>query len=406
MSTIAVIGGGAAGMIASVIAAEQGNKVVLFEKNKKLGKKIYITGKGRCNVTNDCSFDEFMQKVVTNAKFLNSSVRSFTPQDLMEFLETNGLTLKVERGNRVFPMSDKASDVTAVFSKRLKNLGVEIRLNEKIEEVLLENSKVSGVKTEKSVFECDKVIVCTGGKSYPSTGSTGDGYVFAEKLGHTVVQPVPALVGINLKGEDFKSAQGLSLKNVSVCVYRGEKEICSGFGEMLFTHFGISGPTVLSVSSRICRENFSNLKIVIDLKPALTVEQLDARILRDFKENANKNFINALSLLVPKSLFDLIITRTGISPNKKINSIKAEERKKLINVLKNLEFKIASLRPFEEAIVTSGGVNVKEIDPKTMQSKIVSGLFFAGEVLDVDAETGGFNLQTAFSTGYAAGKSV
>ena len=403
MGRVAVIGGGASGMIAAIRASEN-NEVVLFEKNEKLGKKIYITGKGRCNVTNDCEKEEFLHSVVSNPKFLMSALNNFTPQDLMDFLEMNGLTLKVERGNRVFPLSDKASDVTAVFAKKMKECGVDVRLNEKVDEISVLDGSVNGVKTEKGFIPFDKVIVCTGGKSYPSTGSTGDGYRFAEKAGHTVVTPVPSLVGLNLKGDDFKSCQGLSLKNVELSVFRGEKKIFSDFGEMLFTHFGISGPIVLSSSCVLCRERLSDIKVVIDLKPALTKEKLDERLLRDFEANSNKNFINVLPSLVPKSLFDLIIQRTRISANRKINGITAQERERLVSVLKGLTFSVASLRPFEEAIVTSGGVSVKEVNPKTMESKLVKGLYFAGEVLDVDAFTGGFNLQIAFSTGVAAGE--
>lgn len=403
MGRVAVIGGGASGMIAAIRASEN-NEVVLFEKNEKLGKKIYITGKGRCNVTNDCEKEEFLHSVVSNPKFLMSALNNFTPQDLMDFLETNGLTLKVERGNRVFPLSDKASDVTAVFAKKMKECGVDVRLNEKVDEISVLDGSVNGVKTEKEFIPFDKVIVCTGGRSYPSTGSTGDGYKFAAKAGHTVVTPVPSLVGLNLKGDDFKSCQGLSLKNVELSVFRGEKKIFSDFGEMLFTHFGISGPIVLSSSCVLCRENLSNIKIAIDLKPALTKEKLDERLLRDFEANSNKNFINVLPSLVPKSLNELIIRRTGISANRKINGITSAERDRIVSALKELTFSVASLRPFEEAIVTSGGVSVKEINPKTMESKLIKGLYFAGEVLDVDAFTGGFNLQIAFSTGVAAGE--
>lgn len=403
MGRVAVIGGGASGMIAAIKASDN-NEVVLFEKNEKLGKKIYITGKGRCNVTNDCEREEFFQNVVNNPKFLMSAVNNFTPQDLMDFLETNGLTLKVERGNRVFPLSDKASDVTAVFAKKMKEAGVTVRLNENVTEIVVSDGAVTGIKTEKEFIPFDKVIVCTGGKSYPSTGSTGDGYMFAKKAGHTIVKPVPSLVGINLKGEDFKSCQGLSLKNVSLTVLKGDKKLFSDFGEMLFTHFGISGPIVLSASCVLCREQLDNVKVVIDLKPALSEEKLDERLLREFAENNNKNFINVLSSLVPKSLNDLIILRTGISANRKINGITAKERAKITTTLKGLTFSVASLRPFEEAIITSGGVSVKEVNPKTMESKIVKGLFFAGEVLDVDAFTGGFNLQIAFSTGFSAGE--
>lgn len=402
MSRVAVIGGGAAGMMAAC-AASKNNEVYLFEKNDKLGKKIYITGKGRCNVTNDCSVEDFFKNIATNQKFLISALYGFTPADLMEFIESNGVQLKIERGNRVFPASDKASDITKSFEKYLAKNGVNILLNTTIEAILTDKDRAIGVKTVDRELFFDKIIVCTGGVSYPTTGSTGDGYRFAKTLGHTIIEPKPALTGINLKGDGFKDLQGLSLKNVVLNVFNGSKKIYSEFGEMLFTHFGVSGPIVLSASSIINKLPLENLKLSIDLKPALSDEELDLRILKDFNEYKNKDFRNSLNDLLPKALISIVIERSGIPPLKKVNEITVKERKNLLSVLKSLSFDVHSLRPIEEGIITSGGVNVKEVNPKTMESKIVKGLYFAGEVLDVDAFTGGFNLQIAFSTGFAAG---
>ena len=399
---VAVIGGGAAGLMAAY-AASHGNRVTLFEKNEKLGKKIYITGKGRCNVTNDCSFDEFMKNVVSNPKFMISALRSFAPSDLMELISSNGVPLKTERGNRVFPYSDKASDITACFEKLLRRNGVEILLNTEVRGLLFDEGRVLGLKTVDRELFFDKIIVCTGGVSYPLTGSTGDGYRFAESAGHTVIKPVPALVGINLTGNDFAELQGLTLKNVKINVFNGEKKVYSDFGEMLFTHFGVSGPVILSASSYINRYDVKGMKLYVDLKPALEPDALDARLLRDFAENKNRNFSHALFDLLPRALVPVVIGRTGINPVKKVNEISVKERKTLLNVLKNLDFEIDSLRPVSEGIITAGGVSVKEINPKTMESKLAKGLYFAGEVIDVDALTGGFNLHVAFATGRAAG---
>ena len=405
MSTVVVIGGGAAGLMAAY-AASFNNKVILLEKNEKLGKKIYITGKGRCNVTNDCSVEEFIKNVVTNPKFMMSSVNAFSPSDMMELLSSNGVMLKTERGNRVFPVSDKASDITKCLEKLILSSGVDVRLNTEVVSLLIDNGSIIGVKTVDTEILCDKIIVCTGGVSYPVTGSTGDGYRFAKQVGHTVVTPIAALTGLNLKGDEYLRLQGLSLKNVKVSVFRGEKRIYSDFGEMLFTHFGVSGPTVLSASSVVNKECFDELRLSIDLKPALSEEELDERILRDFSAYKNKDFRNALNDLLPKALIPVIIERSGVNPLKKVNEINAKERRNLLICLKNLSYEISSLRPVEEGIVTCGGVSVKEINPKTMESKKISGLYFAGEVIDVDAFTGGFNLQIAFSTGYAAGNAV
>ena len=407
MSRIGIVGGGASGLMAAYAAATFGdNEVFLFEKNEKLGKKIYITGKGRCNVTNNCDSQEFFSNVVSNPKFLLSAINNFAPADLMELLEDSGLRLKTERGNRVYPASDKASDVTKYLEKIIKEKGVRIMLNSEVSEILHNDGSVCGLKCNGEEISLDKVIICTGGASYPATGSTGDGYRFAVDVGHTITPIKPALVGIRFKGNEFADLQGLSLKNVRATVFEGNKRIFSDFGEMLFTHFGVSGPIILTASSMINRRDANSLTLSVDLKPALSEEVLDARILRDFSEQKNKDISNALFGLLPRSLVGLVIKRSMIDPYKKVNEITVKERKALVAVLKGLNFEIEGLRPIEEGIVTSGGVCVKEIDPKTMESKIIKGLYFAGEVLDVDALTGGFNLQIAFSTGYAAGRSV
>ena len=401
---IVVVGGGAAGMFASYVAASLGKQVTLFEKNEKLGKKVYITGKGRCNLTNNVFCNEFFNNVVSNPKFLFSCVNSFSPQDLMSFFTDNGLQLKTERGNRVFPYSDKASDVTKTLEKVLNKYGVGINLGTEVTEILTENNSVVAIrlKTGERV-DCDSVIVCTGGVSYPLTGSTGDGYRFAKNLGHEIVETEPGLVGIELKGAEFLQLQGLSLKNVKLTAYIDGKEIFSDFGEMMFTHFGISGPIVLTCSSKINRQKLEKIQIAIDLKPALDVDTLDKRLLREFKDNNTKTISNVMRSLLPKSLIDLVLVRSKIYSDKKCCEITSIERTSIISVLKNLVFECKKLRPIDEAIITAGGVSVKQINPKTMQSKIIDGLYFAGEVLDVDALTGGFNLQIAFSTAYAAG---
>ena len=405
MKTV-VIGGGASGLIASYFASAKGNQVVLIEKNEKLGKKLYITGKGRCNVTNNVGVAEFLQNVNTNHKFLHSSINAFPPSSVIDFFENNGLKLKTERGNRVFPLSDKSSDVIKCLEKALINNNVDIRLNTTVTSIKINNDEVCGVTTDKGVIDCDNVIVCTGGVSYPLTGSTGDGYKFAKQLNHNIIAPKPALVGIELVGEDYKDLQGLSLKNVSFSIKRGEKVIYNDFGEMLFTHFGVSGPVVLSSSCIINKLNLSDLKVVIDLKPALDESTLDNRLIREFTENNKKSLINVMPALLPKSLIPLVLRRASVSKNKCCFEITKEERQRLIVSLKNLTFNFKKLRPIEEAIITSGGVDVLQVNPKTMESKLVKGLFFAGEVLDVDAFTGGFNLQIAFSTGFVAGKNA
>ncbi len=403
MHRVVIIGGGASGMMAAYSSAISNNKVILIEKNEKLGKKIYITGKGRCNLT--CSLDknDFFSNVVTNPKFLFSAINTFSSHDLINFFEENGLPLKEERGNRIFPRSDKASDVTKTLEKVLVKLGVDIKLNTEVKQIIEDENKVKCIITDKEKIFCDSVIVCTGGISYPLTGSTGDGYIFAKQFGHSIIQTKPALVGIELKGCEFASLQGLSLKNVKLTAKLNDKNLYSDFGEMLFTHFGISGPIVLSCSSVINKYPLSNIVISIDLKPALTEEILHNRLLREFKENKTKNISNAMRSLLPKSLIETVLSSAKISVNKNCSEITIDERNRLVKTLKSLTFYVKKLRPIEEAIITSGGISVKEINPKTMESKIIKGLFFAGEVVDVDAFTGGFNLQIAFSTGYLAG---
>lgn len=407
MSKVLVIGGGAAGMFAAIFAAYNGNEVHLFEKNEKLGKKIYITGKGRCNITNACDMETLFQSVVTNSKFLYSSFYGYTNQDTIDFFERIGVETKIERGNRVFPVSDHSSDVIAGLTRELRNLGVEIHLysevvkvvgKEKFEYIELKNGqKVKG----------DACIVATGGFSYQTTGSTGDGYRFAKSLGHEVTDILPALVPIVIKEDYVKELQGLSLRNVKATVLDGKKKLYEDFGEMLFTHFGVSGPLMLSASSYIASKvKTKELKLIIDLKPALTFEQLDQRVLRDFDENINKQFKNAIQKLFPTKLIPVILAVCNIDPDKKVNLITKEERHQFVTLIKNFTFTIQGLRDFNEAIITKGGVKVKEINPATMESKLVQNLYFVGEVLDLDALTGGFNLQIAWSTGYAAGSSI
>lgn len=403
---IAVIGGGAAGLIAAHTAAENGAEVTLFEKNEKCGKKIYITGKGRCNVTNDCEPQEYLTHVVNGAKFLTGAIYAFPPRSLMEYLESGGLRLKTERGNRVFPVSDKASDVTKCLENYCRNAGVTIRFGAKVLGLDILNSTMRGIITQNGLELFDKVIVCTGGKSYPSTGSDGDGYKFAAEAGHTVIQPVPSLCGVNLKGDYFKEMQGLSLKNVSLKVYCGKKLVKELFGEMQFTHFGASGPLILSATALINRMNAADVKMLIDFKPALSSEQLEQRILRDFGAEKNKDISNCLKSLLPSSAIMPILSRSGIAADKKVNSVTRAERASLLTNLKNFDILFLSLRGFEEAVVTSGGVSLKEVNPKTMESRLVKGLYFCGEVLDADAFTGGYNLQIAFSTGFCAGRAA
>jgi predicted Rossmann fold flavoprotein len=426
MKTVCVIGGGAAGLMAAYAAAKNGHKVLLFEKNEKLGKKIYITGKGRCNFTNDTPPEDFLQSVVRGKKFLTGAIYAFSPQKVIEFFENQGLSVKVERGNRAFPASDHASDITKTLEKACKKEGVEVYLNEKVTEIhtsmpdigimsgieggtspnIIPMPRVVKISTDKSEYNCDEVIVATGGLSYPTTGSTGDGYAFARAFGHTVTDLKSGLCGLNLEGNSFKELQGLALKNVTFCVKNGEKVLFEEFGEMLFTHFGVSGPIVLSASSLINRLPVSSLTAAIDLKPALDEQILDKRLLRDFEKYKNKQISNALCELLPQKLIPSVLNSAGVASTKTVNVLTKEERGKIVKVLKAFPIKIRSLRGFEEAIITSGGVELSEINPKTMESKKVKGLRFCGEVLDIDAFTGGFNLQIAFATGYAAGKSI
>lgn len=413
MKKIVVIGGGAAGMMAAIAAAKNGCHVDLFEKNEKLGKKIYITGKGRCNVTNASDMETVLSQVVTNRKFLYSAFYGFTNEDLMTLLERCGCRLKIERGNRVFPVSDKSSDVIAALQRELERLGVIIHLKKEVKGLLissgLDNKPVcKGIcLVNQKKYDADAVIVATGGISYPSTGSTGDGYRFAKESGHQVTELRPALVPLTAKEEWVKQLQGLSLRNVEVTIRLGKKKLYQEFGEMLFTHFGVSGPAVLSASSIIGKKiSTQSLTMTIDLKPALSAEQLDARILRDFDAAKNKQFKNALGGLYPSKLIPVIIALTGITPEKPVNEISREERQKIISVTKKLSLTLTGVRDYNEAIITQGGVHTKQIHPATMESKLVDGLYFAGEVLDLDALTGGYNLQIAWSTGYAAENSI
>lgn len=403
---IIIIGGGASGLFACVAALQLNKKVLLLEQNEKLGKKIYITGKGRCNLTNDVDAFEFLQNVCVNPKFLFSALYGFTPENTKSFFEENGLKLKTERGKRVFPLSDKASDVTKTLENFCVKHGAEIKLNVKVDKIEVKDGEVCGVFCGDRFLECNSVIVCTGGISYPLTGSTGDGFKFAKDLGHTLSPLKPALVGIELKENFYSEIQGLSLKNVSLsCLSSGKKIFCET-GEMLFTHYGISGPMVLTLSSIINRKNLADLDFVLDLKPALTEEVLEKRLIREFENFNLKALSNAMNTLMPKSLVPVILKSASVNGKKICSTVTIEERKRLITAIKRFKFHAKSLRPVQEAIVTSGGVNVKEINPKTMESKLIKGLFFAGEVLDVDAFTGGFNLQIAFSTGYLAGKNA
>ena len=404
MSKVIVVGGGAAGMMACHAASLCGHKVTLLEKNEKLGKKIYITGKGRCNLTNASDMEVIFANVMSNKKFLYSAFYTFDNNQVIDLFETNGMATKTERGNRVFPVSDHSSDVIATMAKILKNDGVEVKLNTTVDSLIIKDNKACGVVVNKKEIYADNVIVCTGGLSYPSTGSTGDGYRFAETAGHTVVECTPALVPFNIREEWVKELQGLSLKNTAITIYDKDKKLYSDFGEMLFTHFGVSGPMILSASGNIKADKFKNpLKLIIDLKPAMSEEQLDKRILRDFDENKNKQFRNSINKLLPSKLVPIIIELSGIDPDKKVNEISKEERLGFIHLLKNLTMTINGLRGWNEAIITKGGICVKNINPSTMESKLVSNLFFAGEVLDLDAMTGGYNLQIAWSTGYLAG---
>ena len=405
MTETLVIGGGAAGMMAAVYAARAGAKVTLLEKNEKLGKKVYITGKGRCNLTNDCDRDEFLAQVPRNPRFLYSALDFFSPRDMMALLEENGCPVTVQRGKRVFPASEKASDVTKALSGLLRNMNVRIRLNSDVRSLKTENGRITGVELAGgAVLPADAVILACGGLSYPSTGSTGDGYRFAEALGHTVVPASPVLVGLETEETWPKELQGLSLRNVTLSLSSGKKTLYSELGEMLFTHFGISGPLVLEASCHL-PDPAGSAVLTLDLKPGLTREQLDARLRRDFAEAGKKQLKSVLPGLLPASFAELFPGLCGIPADLPCNQITAVQREKLAGALKGLTLKVKAPRPLQEAIVTRGGVSVKEIEPGTMRSKLVPNLYFAGEMIDVDAHTGGFNLQIAWSTGALAGAS-
>ena len=413
MSHVIVVGGGAAGMFAAIAAAKNGHQVTLYEKNEKLGKKIFITGKGRCNITNAADMKELFDAVVTNSKFLYSSFYGYTNQNVIDFFEDAGVPVKIERGNRVFPISDHSSDVIRALEREMKKVGVKVCLNTEVKSVEAEKGKFNKVVLKDTTTQAaDACIVATGGLSYRSTGSTGDGFRFAENVGHKVTQCFPSLVPMETKEPWICELQGLSLRNVEAKILDGKKELYKDFGEMLFTHFGVSGPLIISASSYVGKKFMDKngqkkeLTLEIDLKPALTEEQLDQRVLRDFEENHNRQFKNAITKLFPTKLIPVMLELGGIDPEKKVNSIEKEERKQFVHLIKHFRMTLTGLRGYLEAIITKGGVNVKEIDPGTMESKLVKGLYFAGEVLDLDALTGGFNLQIAWSTGYAAGNAV
>lgn len=436
MKKILIVGGGAAGMFAAIQAAGNGCQVHLYEKNERLGKKLYITGKGRCNLTNACDMEEFFEGVCTNRKFLYSAFYGYSNEDITEFFEKNGCATKVERGNRVFPVSDRSADVIDTLRRVMREKNVQVHLNSEVSEILtrrdqiheksdldaepvpgsgnaeaagrgcaIPNVRAVGLRlADGSAVKGDAVIVATGGLSYPSTGSTGDGYRFAGSCGHTVTECFPSLVPFNIKEELVKELQGLSLRNVTLTVYDGKKKLFEEFGEMMFTHFGVTGPLVLTASTVVQKRlREKELRLSIDLKPALTQEQIDARLLREFGDGKNRQFKNAVGGLFPAKLIPVMIELSGIAPEKKINEITREERAHLVYLMKHLELTATGLRDYNEAIITKGGIAVKEINPSTMESKLVSGLYFAGEVLDLDAVTGGFNLQIAWSTGAAAG---
>ena len=402
-----MVGGGAAGMMAAVTAAKSGAEVILFEKNDRLGKKLRITGKGRCNVTNDCDKNEFLSNVASNSKFLFASLSRFSTSDTKDFFEECGVPLKTERGKRVFPVSDKAQDIVSAMENACIEAGVRI-IKKKVDSLIIEEGKVLGVTANGEAYGANAVIVCTGGASYPRTGSTGDGYRFAKAAGHKIVDIKPSLVPLVSKGRLCAHLQGLSLKNIAFKVKNSEngKVVFEDFGEMMFTHFGLTGPVVLSASAHLSDIESGKYIACIDMKPALDFKTLDARILSDFNECINKDFINSLDALLPQKMIDAVVGLSGIDPRKKVNSITKEEREKLVSVIKNIEIPLIGFRSIDEAIITKGGVSVSEVSPKTMESKLVSGLYFAGEVLDLDAYTGGFNLQIAFSTATLAGENA
>lgn len=402
MTDVIVIGAGAAGMMAAITAAQNGLNVLVIEKNKEFGLKIGITGKGRCNLTNNCTLTEFMENVPTNPRFLYRALTDFSPQDTMEFFTSRGIPLKTERGRRVFPESDNAQDIRHCLRRETEKKCKCVR--DTVKELLVENGEITGVRCVGKTYRASKVVIATGGMSYPRTGSTGDGYRLASAVGHSIVTPCGSLVPLVCAGKICRDLMGLSLRNIGVRFIKDGKTLYSDEGELLFTHFGVSGPTILSASA-VIGKNYP-VTMYIDLKPALDNETLDKRLLRDIGENKNKIYSNLLSGLLPSKMIPVFVSLSGIDPNKKANEITKEERKRICELLKNLSFTVTGTRPVEEAIVTSGGVSVKEINPSTMESRLVKGLYFAGEVIDVDAYTGGYNLQIAFSTGHLAGDSV
>ena len=411
---VIIIGGGPAGMLAAISSAENGHKVIILEKMDSLGKKLLITGKGRCNITSSLEISEFINNIPGNGRFLYSSFENFSNTDIINLLKEEGLEVKEERGNRIFPVTDRAVDVLNALINRMKKLNIEIRTRAKVEDIIVNENEVEGVKLSTGeIIKGSKVILATGGKSYPLTGSTGDGYKIAEKLGHTITEIKPSIVPLTADKEICSEMQGLSLRNVKITIKdeKNNKKIYEDFGEMLFTHFGVSGPTILSSSAHLLRYKEINkllndtcIKLIVDLKPALSKEELDLRVRRDFEEVKNKNFKNSLDKLLPQKMIPVIIKKSKINENKKVNEITKEERLRLVDLLKGLEVILTGFRPVDEAIVTAGGISIKEINPKTMESKLINGLYFAGEIIDVDAYTGGFNLQIAYSTGYSAGK--
>ena len=416
MENVIVVGGGPAGMMSAITSAEYGNDVIIIEKNHSFGKKLLITGKGRCNITSSLYMSEFIKNTPGNGQFLYSAFQNYTNKDIIDFLKKQGLEVKEERGNRIFPVTDKSIDVLKCFEKRINELNIKKLFNTRVEKILVQNNKVIGIRTNKEMIKTNKVILATGGKSYPLTGSTGDGYIIAGNLGHKITKIKPSLVPLVVYEKDeCKDMQGLSLRNISIKIIdlNKQKNIYEDFGEMIFTHFGISGPIILSGSAHLVRykdiENLlkdKKIRLQIDLKPALSEIQLDDRIIRDFKEFKNKQFKHSLDKLLPQKMIPTIIKLSEINPEKRVNEITKEERKRLVNLIKNFELTISDFRPVEEAIITSGGIDTKEINPKTMESKLIKGLYFAGEIIDVDSYTGGFNLQIAYSTGYTAGMHV
>lgn len=404
-SDIVVIGGGPAGMMAAIAAAEYGAQVILLEPNERLGKKLNITGKGRCNVTNNCSTEELLQNTPCNGRFLYSAFAGYDTADVIAFFETHGVPMKTERGNRVFPVSDRAFDISGALEKYMKQLGISV-IRDRAESLLVEDGALLGAQGERQRYEASRVIIATGGVSYPLTGSTGDGYELAKSVGHSIVEPRGSLVPLCAAGDLCQKLQGLSLRNVGLRVFEDKKKIYDDFGEMLFTHFGVSGPLILSASSHMRKYGKAAYRLEIDLKPALDEQTLDKRLLSDFSKHSNSDFANALVELLPRKLIDPFVELTGIDPRTKVHDITREQRRAVLNLLKSLPVEITGPRPVRDAIITSGGVTVKEVNPSTMESKLLAGLYFAGEVLDVDAYTGGFNLQIAWSTGHLAGVSA